>query len=81
MINATISEAASVNMSMVGRYIMNLPIMPGQKNKGKNGASVVNVPANTGTNTSPAANIADLSEVIFPLALAQKCGVYSQLPQ
>ena len=42
-------------------------MMPGQNNKGKNGASVVNVPANTGINTSPAAIMADLDEEIFPL--------------
>ena len=45
---------------------MNLPMIPGQNNNGKNGASVVNVPANTGMKTSPAAIIADFEEEIFP---------------
>ncbi len=41
-------------------------MIPGQNNSGKNGASVVNVPASTGINISPAAIIADLSELILP---------------
>ena len=53
--NATISEAANVKISIVGRYTMNLPMMPGQNSRGKKGANVVTVPANTGMNTSPAA--------------------------
>ena len=55
MIKATTKEAARVKMSIVGRYIMNFPMIPGQKSNGKKGASVVTVPANTGINTSPAA--------------------------
>src|SRR5579862_2204654 len=45
---------------------MNLPMMPGQNNNGKNGASVVSVPDNTGINTSPAAILAAMVEFIFP---------------
>ena len=48
---------------------MNLPIIPGQNNNGKNGASVVSVPASTGINTSPAAIFAAMTDVIFPFAL------------
>ena len=55
MIKATTKDAASVKMSIVGRYIMNFPMMPGQKSNGKKGARVVTVPAKTGINTSPAA--------------------------
>ena len=58
MIKATTSDAASVNMSMVGKYTINLPMMPGQNRSGKNGAKVVIVPANTGMKTSPAAILA-----------------------
>ena len=47
---------------------MNLPIIPGQNNNGKKGASVVSVPASTGINTSPAATMADFSEVSLPFA-------------
>ena len=65
--NATTNEAAKVKMSMVGKYTMNLPIMPGQNNSGKKGANVVNVPAKTGTKTSPAAIRADKADVILPL--------------
>ncbi len=43
--------------------------MPGQNNKGKNGASVVNVPASTGIKTSPAAiRAAYCQHVSLPLA-------------
>ena len=45
---------------------MNLPMIPGQNSKGINGASVVTVPANTGTNTSPAAKRAASSDEIRP---------------
>ena len=58
MINATKREAPSVIMRVIGRFFMNLPITPGQNNNGKKGANVVSVPANTGRNTSPAANLA-----------------------
>src|SRR4051794_9790583 len=60
IINATINDAVNVKMSMVGKYIMNLPMMPGQNSNGKNGHNVVSVPARTGTNISPAAIIADV---------------------
>ena len=42
-------------------------MMPFQNSKGKNGASVVAVPAKTGMNTSPAASLALLIILIFPL--------------
>ena len=42
-------------------------MIPGQNNKGKKGANVVMVPANTGTNTSPAAIFADVVAVNLPL--------------
>ena len=67
MIKATTNDAANVKINIAGRYTMNLPIIPGQNNKGKNGAKVVIVPANTGTNTSPAAILADVVAVSFPL--------------
>ena len=41
--------------------------MPGQNNKGKKGAKVVIVPANTGIKTSPAAILAEVVAVNFPL--------------
>ena len=45
---------------------MNLPMIPGQNSKGKNGARVVSVPANTGINTSPAAIFAETVADSFP---------------
>lgn len=66
MIKATTSDAASVKMSMVGRYTMNLPMMPGQNKSGKKGANVVSVPANTGINTSPAATLAEKAVLSLP---------------
>ncbi len=39
--------------------------MPGQNSNGTKGARVVSVPANTGTNTSPAAIIALLVRIRF----------------
>ena len=39
----------------MGKYIINLPTMPGQNASGKNGAMVVSVPVKIGRNTSPAA--------------------------
>ena len=54
-------------MSIVGRYTINLPIIPGQKSNGIKGASVVSVPAKTGTHTSPAAIIALFSDDSLPL--------------
>src|SRR3954470_13085769 len=56
---------------------MNLPIMPGQNNSGKNGASVVKVPASTGTNTSPAAIFAAMVEDSFPLPCTNMRCVFS----
>src|SRR5438045_1116114 len=47
---------------------MNLPMMPGQKSRGKKGARVVNVPDNTGTNTSPAAMRAAMAEEYLPFS-------------
>ncbi len=38
---------------------MNLPTTPGQNASGKKGASVVSVPERMGTNTSPAAALAE----------------------
>ena len=46
---------------------MNLPIIPGQKSNGKNGASVVSVPESTGIKISPAAIFADSIVESFPL--------------
>ena len=51
--------------------------MPGQKSSGKNGHKVVSVPASTGTNTSPAAIIADVVESIFPLPCVNILCVFS----
>ena len=56
---------------------MNLPIIPGQNKRGKNGASVVNVPARTGTKISPAAIFAAFIEDIFPLLLTNIRCVFS----
>ena len=47
---------------------MNLPMMPGQKAKGINGAKVVMVPLNTGKKTSPAAFLAAILMSSFPLS-------------
>ena len=51
--------------------------MPGQKSSGKKGASVVRVPASTGMKTSPAAIIADFSELILPLPSVNMRCVFS----
>ena len=64
-------------MSMMGKYTMNRPIIPGQKSNGKKGANVVSVPANTGTNTSPAAILAAVMVDIFPLASVKMRWVFS----
>ena len=56
---------------------MNLPIIPGQNNNGKKGASVVMVPANTGINTSPAAILAEVVAVNFPLPATKILCVFS----
>ena len=47
---------------------MNLPMMPGQNNSGTNGASVVNVPENTGKKTSPVACFAAFLIGTLPLS-------------
>ena len=47
---------------------MNLPITPGQKANGTNGASTTSVPDNTGKNTSPAAILAALRMGTLPLS-------------
>ena len=44
-----------MTISVMGRYFMNSPAMPGQKSKGANAASVVAVAATTGPATSPVA--------------------------
>ena len=56
---------------------MNLPIIPGQKSNGKKGASVVNVPASTGINTSPAAIRAEMVAEIFPFPSKNILWVFS----
>ncbi len=56
---------------------MNLPMIPGQNNNGKNGAKVVMVPANTGINTSPAAILADVVAVSLPLPCTKIRCVFS----
>ena len=56
---------------------MNLPIIPGQKSSGKNGASVVNVPASTGTKTSPAACLVAVFMGIIPLPFTKIRCVFS----
>ena len=77
MIKATTKEAAKVNINMAGKYTMNLPMIPGQNNNGKNGAKVVTVPANTGMNTSPAAILAEVVAVNFPLPCTKIRCVFS----
>ena len=56
---------------------MNLPMIPGQNNNGKNGAKVVMVPANTGINTSPAAILAEVVAVSLPLPCTKVRWVFS----
>ena len=77
MIKATTNEAANVNINIAGKYTMNLPMIPGQNNNGKKGASVVIVPANTGINTSPAAIFAEVVAVNFPLPATNILCVFS----
>ncbi|MCY1521779.1 hypothetical protein D9M68_566060 [compost metagenome] len=55
-------------MSVTGRKNINLPIIPGQNKSGAKGASVVNVPENTGRKTSPAAILAAFTIGILPLS-------------
>ncbi len=47
-ISAEISEAESVAISVIGRYFMNWPTIPGQKSKGEKAAIRVSVAATTG---------------------------------
>ena len=56
---------------------MNLPMIPGQNNNGKNGAKVVMVPANTGIKTSPAAILAEVVAVNLPLPCTKIRWVFS----
>ena len=62
---------------MVGRYTINLPMIPGQNRSGKNGASVVMVPASTGIKTSPAAIFAALLTLNLPLPSTNMRCVFS----
>ena len=55
---------------------MNSPTIPGQNNKGKKGEIVVNVPVNTGTNTSEAANLT-ASVIVNFLKLLNKRWAFS----
>ena len=55
---ATKREDPNVTIKVMGRFLINFPTTPGQNKRGKKGASVVKVPANTGKNTSPAAYLA-----------------------
>src|SRR5688572_20448488 len=72
IIYATSNEAISVMISVIGRKNMNSPMSPSQNASGINGASVVSVPDNTGTNTSPAAAFAAFAIGTFPL-LKTRC--------
>ena len=47
-ISAVTSEADSVAIRVIGRYIMNWPTTPGQKRSGENAAMRVRVAAVTG---------------------------------
>ena len=55
-------------IKVTGKKNMNLPITPCQNANGINGAKVVSVPDNTGTNTSPAASLAAFFMGTFPLS-------------
>src|SRR5689334_14210057 len=68
MMYATSSEASNAMISVMGKYFMKLPITPGQKASGMNGASTTSVPDNTGRNTSPAAILAALRIGTLPLS-------------
>ncbi len=46
--SATTSDADSVAISVIGRYFMNSPTMPGQNSSGENAATRVAVAAITG---------------------------------
>ena len=77
MIKATTKDAANVKINMAGKYTMNFPMIPGQNNNGKKGAKVVTVPANTGTNTSPAAIFAEVVAVNLPFPCTKIRCVFS----
>ncbi len=49
-IRAETKEAHMTTMTIVGRWLMNLPMMPGQNSSGTKAASVVAVAPITGTN-------------------------------
>ena len=63
---ATISDARQGKDQHDRQIDHEFPISPGQNKRGKNGASVVSVPASTGINISPAAALAAIAEEIFP---------------
>jgi hypothetical protein len=55
-------------MRVIGRKNINSPIIPSQKASGIKGANVVKVPAKTGKNTSPVADLAALIIGTLPLS-------------
>ena len=55
---ATNSEELSTIISVIGKYFMNSPIMPGQIARGRKAAKVVAVDAIMGRATSPTPNFA-----------------------
>ena len=50
---ATNNEAVNVTVKVIGKYFMNLPIVPGHKRNGKNAINVVAVDEITGQAISP----------------------------
>jgi hypothetical protein len=56
-ISAATSEAESVAISVIGRYFMNWPTIPGQKSSGENAATRVSVAAVTGPAMRTAASV------------------------
>ena len=60
-------------INVIGKYFINSPTIPGQKSNGKKGEIVVNVPDNTGINTSEAANFTDSVIVNFLKLLNKRC--------
>ena len=71
------SEANKVMISVTGMKYMNLPTIPGQKASGTKGASVVSVPDKIGTKTSPAAILAALTMLSFPIPCLNILCVFS----
>ena len=53
MIIATKSDAVKVAVSVIGKYFMNLPIVPGHSANGRNAINVVAVDEITGQAISP----------------------------